>query len=57
MGIDNIKILEMFLGKLIELLKIIVMISLNIKVSRNMGFEVYYLANENEFADDPFMKM
>ncbi|HFJ4779560.1 TPA: hypothetical protein ACGULK_001356 [Staphylococcus aureus] len=24
------------------------------KVSRNMGFEVYYLANENEFADDPF---
>lgn len=24
------------------------------KVSRNMGFEVYYLANENEFSDDPF---
>ena len=27
------------------------------KISGNMGFEVYYLANENEFADDPFMKM
>jgi len=24
------------------------------KISGNMGFEVYYLANENEFADDPF---
>ncbi|HDH4222993.1 TPA: hypothetical protein PIX45_002694 [Staphylococcus aureus] len=24
------------------------------KVSKNMGFEVYYLANENEFTDDPF---
>lgn len=24
------------------------------KVSKNMGFEIYYLANENEFTDDPF---
>lgn len=24
------------------------------KVSKNMDFEVYYLANENEFTDDPF---
>ena len=53
MGIDNIKILEMFLGKLIELLKNSNDI-FEYKVSRNMGFEVYYLANENEFADDPF---
>ena len=39
MGIDNIKILEMFLGKLIELLKIIVMISLNIKYLEIWGLK------------------